>query len=120
MIPKPEKCIKGTQNVLNGHKISHMYVRKIFQMDVKGINIFQSKAHQKYPIRNFWFENKPTGNPVPKVTFQRLAKRRKKYRQFFVPSRADVKLPIIHHSFLKKLPVNSATRLGSNSTIEIY
>jgi hypothetical protein len=39
--PKTGKnCTQSTENVPNGHKISQMH----FQMDIKYINIFQSKA----------------------------------------------------------------------------
>jgi hypothetical protein len=41
MIPKPEKCTKSTQNVPN--------VLKIFQMAIKYINIFLSKALKNLP-----------------------------------------------------------------------
>jgi hypothetical protein len=32
-------------------------------MAIKYINIFQSKALQNFPKWDFWFENKPSGNP---------------------------------------------------------
>jgi hypothetical protein len=35
---------------------------KIFEMAIKYINIFQSQKN--YPNGDFWFENKPSGNPV--------------------------------------------------------
>jgi L-amino acid N-acyltransferase YncA len=38
-------------------------IRKIFQMTIKYTNIFQSKALQKLPNWDFWFKNKPSGNP---------------------------------------------------------
>jgi hypothetical protein len=41
-----EKCTKLTQNVPNGHKVSH---RKTFQMAIKYVNIFQSTALQILP-----------------------------------------------------------------------
>jgi hypothetical protein len=49
------KCTKWSYNIPN--------VQRIFQMDMKCINIFQSKAFQNWPKLEFWFENKPTGNP---------------------------------------------------------
>jgi hypothetical protein len=37
-------------------------------MAITYINIFQSKALQNYPNWDFWFENKPSGNPgLPRV-----------------------------------------------------
>jgi hypothetical protein len=33
-------------------------------MVIKYHNIFHSKALQIYPNRDFWFENKPSGNPL--------------------------------------------------------
>jgi hypothetical protein len=45
MVPKPHKCNKWTQNVTNGHKI--------YQMSVKYVNIFQSKALQYLPPLGF-------------------------------------------------------------------
>jgi hypothetical protein len=58
-----KKCTKWTQNVPNGHKSSHTYVRKIFQMYQQYINIYQSQALQIYPNWDFWFEKKPSCNP---------------------------------------------------------
>jgi hypothetical protein len=34
-------------------------------MAIKYINIFQYKAYTIYPNWDFWFENKPSGKPVP-------------------------------------------------------
>jgi hypothetical protein len=37
-------------------------------MSKKYINNFQSKALKNVPKLEFWFENKPSGNPGPNVT----------------------------------------------------
>jgi hypothetical protein len=39
-------------------------VSKIFEMAIKYINIFQSKALENLPKLGFWFKNKPSGNPA--------------------------------------------------------
>jgi hypothetical protein len=39
--------------------------QKLFQMVKKYNNIFHSKSLQIYPNWNFWYENKPSGNPSP-------------------------------------------------------
>jgi hypothetical protein len=49
-------CTKWSLNIPNVHKI--------FQMAVKYINIFQSEDLDFFPNWDFWFENKPSGNPV--------------------------------------------------------
>jgi hypothetical protein len=41
---------------------------KIFQMAIKYINIFHTKALKNYPNRDFWFENKPSGNPATEMS----------------------------------------------------
>jgi hypothetical protein len=51
---KRKKCTKRPQTIPNG--------RKLYQMAVKYINIYQSKALQNLPIF-LGFENKPSGNP---------------------------------------------------------
>jgi hypothetical protein len=33
-------------------------------MAIKYLNIFQTKAHQNNPNWDFWFVNKPSGNPA--------------------------------------------------------
>jgi hypothetical protein len=67
MIPIPEKCTKRTQNVPDGHKISQMSV-KVFQMAIKKHkHFFPSEALQNLPKSGFWFEKKPSGNPVKNV-----------------------------------------------------
>jgi hypothetical protein len=53
-----KKCTKRTQNVPNGHQ-NIPNASKIFQMAMKHIYIFQL-----YPNWDFWFENKPSGNPA--------------------------------------------------------
>jgi hypothetical protein len=35
----------------------YIFILKIFQMAIKYINIFQSKAFQNLPKFDFWFEN---------------------------------------------------------------
>jgi hypothetical protein len=55
MIPKPEICTKWSQSISKACKI--------FQMVIKYINIFQSKALQNLP--QLEFENIPFGNPGP-------------------------------------------------------
>jgi hypothetical protein len=32
-------------------------------MSIKNINIFNRRPSKIYPNRDFWFENKPSGNP---------------------------------------------------------
>jgi hypothetical protein len=46
---------KWSKNILN--------VQRIFEMSIKYINNFQSKALKIFPTWKFWFENKPSGNP---------------------------------------------------------
>jgi hypothetical protein len=53
---------KLTYNIPNG--------REIFQMVVKYINIFHTKALQNIPKFEFWYKNKPSGNPVVKCDQQ--------------------------------------------------
>jgi hypothetical protein len=48
VVPKQEKCTKSTQDVPKGHKI-HQISLKYFQMAIKCINIFKSKAPQNLP-----------------------------------------------------------------------
>jgi hypothetical protein len=55
-------------------------------MSIKYINIFQYKALKNYPNWDFWFENKPSGNPVKEyaaVKKTNLAKRTEK-EQFLI------------------------------------
>jgi hypothetical protein len=52
-----------TTTLPNGHKI-YQNDRKIFQMAIKYTSIFRSKVLQIYPNWDFWFENKPSGNPA--------------------------------------------------------
>jgi hypothetical protein len=58
MTPTLEKCTKLTENVPNGHKISPMSV-KYYKWPLK-----ISRPTEIYPNGDFWFENKPSGNPV--------------------------------------------------------
>jgi hypothetical protein len=58
------KCTKWSQNIPN--------VRKIFQMEIKYFNIFHSKVRQIYPNWDFWFENKPSGNPGHGLNYHSL------------------------------------------------
>jgi hypothetical protein len=63
MIPKPEKYTKLTQNVTNSHNISQMSVE--YSKRPKNISTFSSLRPSKVsPNWYFWFENKPSGNPV--------------------------------------------------------
>jgi hypothetical protein len=39
-------------------------ILKVFQMALKYINIYQSEALKFFPNWDFWFENKPSGNPA--------------------------------------------------------
>jgi hypothetical protein len=72
MIPKPEKCTKGTQNVPKCHKISRISVHTILQM-AKNVSIFAhlrpSKICQNW---DYWLESKPSGSPdrTPKVILE--------------------------------------------------
>jgi hypothetical protein len=59
MIPKPEKCTKEHKMV---KKIPN--VRKIFQMAIKNVHFSNLTPSKIFPNWNFWFENKPSGNPV--------------------------------------------------------
>jgi hypothetical protein len=57
-----KKCTKLTQNVLNGHKISQMSIK--YSKWPQTISTFSNlRPSQIYPNRDFWFENKPSGNP---------------------------------------------------------
>jgi hypothetical protein len=61
--PKPEKCTKGTQIVPNGHKISQMAVK--YSKWPQNISTFSNlRPSKRYPNWDFWFENKPSGNPA--------------------------------------------------------
>jgi hypothetical protein len=44
------------------HKIFQMAVI-IFKLAIKYTNTFHSKALQKYPNCDLWYENTPSGNP---------------------------------------------------------
>jgi hypothetical protein len=59
---------KTGKNVPNDHKlyqtiIKYSKARKIFQMAIKYSIVFESKDLQNLPKWDFWFENKPSGNP---------------------------------------------------------
>jgi hypothetical protein len=54
---KTVKIIPNNKNIPNGHKND---------------SIFHSKALQNYPNWDFWFENKPSGNPGSSATNQKL------------------------------------------------
>jgi hypothetical protein len=50
----------------------HMHMlhgSSIFQMALKYTNISISRTSKIYPNRDFWFEKKPSGNPVPEASF---------------------------------------------------
>jgi hypothetical protein len=53
--PKRGKYTKLPQNIPND--------RKIDQMVIKYTKIFHSKTSKIHPNGDFWFENKPSGNP---------------------------------------------------------
>jgi hypothetical protein len=60
-----EKCTKSTQNVPNGHKISQISLK--YSKWLQNISTFSNLRPSKiYPNSDVWFENKPSGNPVPK------------------------------------------------------
>jgi hypothetical protein len=62
VIPKPEKCTKSTQNVPNGRKISQSFLK--YYKWPQNISTFTHLRPSKiYPNWDFWFENKPSGNP---------------------------------------------------------
>jgi hypothetical protein len=64
--------IKLPQHYQNDRKICPM-TRKIFQMSIEYTSISHSNAPSKiYPNWDFWFENKPSGNPGRKTRFWRL------------------------------------------------
>jgi hypothetical protein len=63
MIPKPKKCTKLTHNVPNGHRISQMPV-KYFQWPSNMSAFFNLRPSKICPNWDFWFENKPSGNPA--------------------------------------------------------
>jgi hypothetical protein len=62
MILKLWKCTKGTKNVLNGHKISQMFV-KCYEWCIHISTFSNLKPSKIYPNWDFWFEKKPSGNP---------------------------------------------------------
>jgi hypothetical protein len=49
------------ENIPNGHKIYHMYSRKVYQMDMKYTIARSTKI---YPNLDFGFGNIPSGIPV--------------------------------------------------------
>jgi hypothetical protein len=62
-IPKWEKYTIRPQTIPNGHKLGIPNGRIIFQMVIKYTNIFHSRSSKIYQNFDFWFENKPSGNP---------------------------------------------------------
>jgi hypothetical protein len=62
-------CIPKWENTPNDNKIYQtgitIYVpnSKINRMAMKYTNIFHSKAFQNLKNRDFWYANKPSGNP---------------------------------------------------------
>jgi hypothetical protein len=59
-----EKCTKWAKNVPNGHIKSQMPIK--YHRWPLNISTFSNLSHSKiYPNWNFWFENKPSGNPYP-------------------------------------------------------
>jgi hypothetical protein len=79
MIPKPEKWTKWAQNVPNCHKISPMSAK--YSKRPQNIFTFSNQRPSKiYPNWDFWFQNKPSGNPgrlsKPLCTLLRAASRR--------------------------------------------
>jgi hypothetical protein len=51
------KCTKSTQNAPNDHKI--------FRTAIKISTFSYLRPSKIYPNRDFWFEDKPSGNPHP-------------------------------------------------------
>jgi hypothetical protein len=57
-------CTKWTQNVSNGHDTSQMSIKySKWQENTSPFSYF--RPSKIYPNWDFWFENKPPGNPVP-------------------------------------------------------
>jgi hypothetical protein len=73
MIPKDrKKCTKWTLNVRIGPKISQRSV-KCSQWPSNISTFSHPRPSKIYPNWDFWFENKPSGNPGPRL---HLVKRR--------------------------------------------
>jgi hypothetical protein len=58
----PGKCTKWTQNVPNGHKISQTSL-KYSKWPYNILAFSNLRVSKIYPNWDFWFENKPSGNP---------------------------------------------------------
>jgi hypothetical protein len=89
MIPKSEK------NVPNEHKMYQMiinYSKKtcaIFQM-AKNISTFSNLRPSKiYPKSDFWFENKPSGNPAPRMPESRVLTKQKQRERLAKKKKSD-------------------------------
>jgi hypothetical protein len=86
VIPKPYKSTKCTQNVPNGHELSQMSL-KYSKWPSNILTISNLRPYKIFPNWDFWFENKPSGNPglnsVPDWTaawFQSLPNVERKWR----------------------------------------
>jgi hypothetical protein len=58
---------------------------EIFQMTIKCTNILNSKASKIYPNWEFWFENKPSGNPGTRQSSARQDRTLKKFCWTYLP-----------------------------------
>jgi hypothetical protein len=75
VIPKPEKSTKCTQNVPNGHKLSQVSL-KYSKWPSNILTISNLRPYKIFPNWDFWFENKPSGNPAATLVrsdFRRIA-----------------------------------------------
>jgi hypothetical protein len=90
-------------------------VRKLFQMVIKYANVFHSNALQKYvyPIWDFWYESKPSGNPDT-GRLSGATRRLHMYLELFVARSILAKSIFFEHLFWDSY---SVTRLGEFSPI---
>jgi hypothetical protein len=62
-IPKRELYTKWPQTVPNGHKL-YQLIKKYSKWSQNITTFSVRRPYKIYPNRNFWFENKPSGNPA--------------------------------------------------------